>query len=150
MSLVTVDAGFLNRLLELMSHCKAAADGIGLVGQRTWMYPPASTWSGNPLDVAGMQQAFDRSQLNELYMQAVCDPLREGKVGDLAAAKTQIDYTAVMSRAFSTRHSTRIRNIAHNTARKYGHGNQNGVLVGSVVPYVQSLVDRANDVPPQQ
>lgn len=145
MPLVQVDQNFLLHLLHLSARSNDAYKAATLTGQRRWMMPPAGTWSGDPLDVAGMDGAFDRDRLNELYAEALGDPSKGGTVGDCAAAKLQIDYTAVMERAFRTRHMTYRRAVAHAQGRRKAQGAATGVFVGSVLPYVQNVIEAAGD-----
>lgn len=138
---VQVDPGFLAQLLELAVAAHASYQGTTLAGQRRWYAPPASDWTGDPLDVAGASAAFDREGLNADYKGALVDG---GTVGDCMAAKLQIDYVAVGERAYRTRHATRIRSAAHAAGRRRAQGSAGGVFVSGVLPYVQGVIAAAS------
>lgn len=143
MPVVQVDQGFYLHLLFTAAQSLDAADGSLLLGQRTWSKPPRNGWSGDPLDVQGMDSAYDRADLNARYGTALLDKAAAGTTGDCAAAKVQIDWLAAKERAYKTRHATRIRCTAHSAARKRGHGDGAGVFLGSVLGFVQTLVSAA-------
>ena len=139
-----VDPGLLQLLLALTGQSNNNADAATLNAQRQWMTPTLNGWSGDVLDVAGMHAPFDRTDMNAAYTEMLSTP-GAGKVSDAQAWKMQIDYIAVMERAFRTRHSTRIRAVAHNTARKAGHGNARGLFLNTVLGYAQRLAGGNND-----
>lgn len=139
MAFVQVDQYFSDHLLYLAGTANAFVKGVRLQGQSSWYRPYPRGWSGNPLDIKGMQAAFDRSSLNALYKAGLLQPANAATVGDAMAAKLQIDYTATLERAYRTRHASRIRCVAHNSARKKGHGNAGGVFLGSVLSHVQNV-----------
>lgn len=143
MAFIQVDPFFSDHLLYLAGTAMAAANGTQLSGQAVWYRPFLRGWSGNPLDLKGMQAAFDRSSLNALYQAGLLQPAYKATVGDMMAAKLQIDYTSGLERAFRTRHATRIRCVAHNMARKKGHGHGGGLFLGTVLTHIQNVVSAA-------
>lgn len=145
MPLVQVDTLFQEHMLALASMCRAAYAGSTFAGQRVWMLPALNGWTGNPLDIVSINDAFDREELNALYGIAIGDPAQGGTVADCAAAKLQIDYTAVMERAFRTRHMTYSRAVAHASGRRRAQGADTGIFTGSVLPYVQGIIEAGSD-----
>ena len=146
---------FLEHLLWLAARMREIGLSHTMEGQRRWVIPPYRTflgdipaWSGDTTDIRGMNQAFERTELNAQYSQSLMDINSPNKTGDMAAAKLQIDYLAAEERAFRTRHMSRIRAVAHNTARKLAHGDARGQYLGVVLPYVPNVLDDAADLPP--
>jgi hypothetical protein len=139
MAFIQVDQLFSDHLLYLTGIAAAANGGTRGQNQPLWYRPALHGWSGNPLDLQTMKYAFDRSSLNALYSDGLMQPANGATVGDMMAAKVQIDYTAVLERAFRTRHATRIRCTAHATGRKKGHSNANGIFMGTLLSHVQTL-----------
>jgi hypothetical protein len=107
--------------------------------------PPPASWNGDLHDLVGMNSAFSRDVLNSMYSAALFDPNTGGTVGDCITAKAQIDWIATMERAFRTRHASRIRCAAHASARRRGHGSTNGIFTGTVLGYVQGMVQAAHN-----
>ena len=135
----TLDKVFLDRLEELRTQAASLANSLQGASSRKWQVPEADGWDGNVLDLEGISKAYDRQGLNQAYE----DLLKGGKggsVGECAALKLQIDYLAVLERAFRTRHMTSVRARMHAAGRRRGHGNKSGVFTGSIVPHVQNLL----------
>ncbi len=83
--------------------------------------------------------AFDRTEINTNYEEAMQTMKRIGTVGDIIALKLQIGYVATEERAFRARHSSVCRSIAHMHGRLAGHG----LGTGGVFPAVRKTVDDA-------
>lgn len=129
--------------MELTSE--AAAMATLLTGQRRWMYPPLSGWSGDPSDIQGMNDAFNRSNLNNTYVQIVSDPNGAGTIGESMVVKLQVDYIAALERAFRTRHSSSIRAKLQAASRRRGQGDAtNGVFAATVNGWLLRLIYAAH------
>lgn len=111
--------------------------------QVQWTKP--DNWSGDPFDWQGIQDTFQRDKANEDYEKSVSDAEDPGTSGDLVATTTQVDYLSVMGRAFQSRMSGHsfARAVAHQTARKRGHGNVQGVFKRSALQYVRGVLKQA-------
>lgn len=105
-------------------------------GQRVWMAP--ANWMGDPFDIPNQHlPAFDRTEINQNYEELHTD--KDGRVGGAASLKMQLDCTAVMERAFRSRHASSVRCQLHAAARHAGHGHTAGVFP-RVVDYAQDLL----------
>ncbi len=126
-----------------------------LQAQRPWMIPDpggsdddypngpfidtlGKPWDGDPLHLSGDNSiiaAFDRSNIDYGYTRSLETASQQngGLIADTKASKIQADYVAAMERAYTARHATNIRCAMHQTARKKGHGNQQGLGVFKVV-----------------
>lgn len=147
MPITTLDTDFLNHLDAMKTVSTAADEATILQNQRQWMYPPLNGWSGNPLDIVDMNNAFDRTNLNNQYITIIDDLTHEDKIGTVMATKLQLDYIAAMERAFRTRHCSSVRAKIHAAARRRGQGSSNGVFTGSIVPWMLYFIQSANDDP---
>ena len=62
----------------------------------------------------------------------------------MVVTTTQIDYLAIMERAFRARHTmSRPRAMLHAMGRKAGHGSNTGPLVRGVLEHVRGLVKQS-------
>jgi len=139
--LANVDAKFISLLEKLRESSDLNYREISGLQKRVWMYPELNGWTGDPQDIPGANQAFDRTMLNQIYDIALTSSGGRGKVGDCAATKIQVDYIATAERAFRTRHATRIRSMMHAAGRRCGHGEPNkGLYVDSVIPYITGII----------
>lgn len=113
--------------------------------QVLWFKPPG--WDGDPFNWEGMKIPFKRDKANEDYVTAVTDPKNPGNSGDLQATTTQIDYLAVMERAFRARHTYGAHQYCRGTAqqlgRKKGHGHPRGTFKQLVLEYVRGILKQA-------
>ncbi len=140
-----LDVEFLDQISALETTSAAAADATTLEAQRQWMLPPASAWSGNPRDVAGMNDAFDRTDLNSQYITIVSDG--SYTVGEGAVTKLQLVYIATIERGFRTRHCSSVRSKIHAMGRRRGMGMAAGPFTGNTVLWLQRLLQAAQDDP---
>lgn len=106
-------------------------------GFRKWHTPDLNGWSGDPLDIVGLPQAFDRDENASDYREAVT---RDGTVGDLTASQLQGDYLAIQQRAFAVRHATLCRSAVHAASRRHGQSANGGVFAHGVRSYIENLV----------
>lgn len=90
-----------------------------------WDIPRALV--GDPAAPNVPDQVFDRTAMNDAYLQSLADP--NGRTNETASLKRQIDYAAAMERSFRCRHMTLCRAFAAAAARRAGHVAQlsNGV-----------------------
>lgn len=141
-SKVDVDPNFDTVLHDLQEHAALAAEALKSADQVTWFRPAA--WAGDPFDYEAIGPAFNRDQANQQYVEAVQSAQAPGVVGDLIAATLQVDYLAVMERAFRNRHTmTRPRRVCHVLGRKNGQGDQGGGFIQGVLEYVRRRVAQA-------
>jgi len=142
-SVADMDPDFQTRLKELEQQAAAEYQARSQGGQVLW-YRPGGEFSSDVFDLSAMGEPFDRSQANQDYIAAVKDPDNPGVSGDLVAATTQIDYLAVLERAYRMRHTMRRpRAVAHMLGRKLGHGNDLGPIVKCGLEYVRGLLRQA-------
>ena len=130
---------FQQLLEQIQQQCADISQNLeGEPVQRKWMMPAAiGNWKGNPLDIASIADAFDRSEANEQYQDAI---FKNGTSGTAMGQKVQIDYLGMMERAFRSRHKTPCRAAMHAAGRRKGHGQPEGVHSGAVLLYVQDLL----------
>lgn len=116
---------FSKRLADLRTQSAECAQFM-LAGQpRAWMVP--TDWETGPFNIAAIHTpSFDRTQINENYIQVHAGADSGGAVGDAAAIRLQLDYVAILERGFRSRHASRVRCLAHGAARLAGHGHSGG------------------------
>lgn len=135
-----IHAHFQELVQALATQAAALAKAAQGDGQRQWQTPPQHGWSGDVFDIPGMDQAFDRSEINSNFAE-VCDSAdAPGTVGDVASLKLQADYTAMVERAYRARVASPARCLAHAAARRAGHGHAAGIFTGGVLRYAQDLL----------
>jgi hypothetical protein len=142
-AVLTLDPRFLALLDDLMEAETSAADAQKLTGQRIWYMPTGTSYGGDPTDIPGINDAFDRSNINDNYP----DVLRNHTEGEAMVLKLQADYIAAMERAFRTRHASSVRLRLHAAARHSGHGDAAGPLGGSVKLWIERLLEAAHKTP---
>lgn len=146
MPIAKLDANFKNLLGSISEAVLANAAAVTDTAKRAWMRPPTGEWTGDPMDIEGLNKAFDRTEANTLYDKALHAPKAQGKLGDCAATKLQVDYVAVAERAYRTRHASRIRCMVHAAGRLRGHGDPaKGLYTDSVIPYIQDIIKGTSD-----
>ena len=125
---------------------QAEAEGLNRPqGKQTqWMRPTAQQGStGDIFDMTDMGLPFNRDQSNAWFVEAIKDATNPGSVGDMIVTTTQIDYLAIMERSFRSRQAySRAKAMLHMSARKAGHGHDNGPLVQAVLEHVRALVKK--------
>ena len=137
---------FVPHMNALEETSAAAAEATLLTGQRKWMYPSLNGWSGDPQDISGMNNAFDRTNLNNTYIQILNDQNEQGFIGEAMAVKIQIDYIAALERSFRTRHCSSVRAKIHAAARRQGQGNHNfGLFNVNIQTWLLRLIEAAHD-----
>lgn len=134
------DTNFQKLLQELQKHAKKMATVFegDEKEQPQWQMPPMRDWDGNVLDITKMHKPFARDELNEQYKDALHDDT--ATTADCMGTKVQLDYMAMMERAFRLRHTTLIRSVMHAAGRIKAHGDDAGVHTGGVLQYVQDLL----------
>lgn len=136
MTVGVLDEVFLLNTLNLKTTAEGIADSLLNEGQRPWQTPP--DWSGDPLDVEGMADGFDRSEAGEVYGEALQS--EEGSAGDAASMKLQSDYLATRERAYRLRHATPIRCALMAASRRAGHGDAGAGVFARVESFAQDLI----------
>ena len=139
--LASVHDVFSDLLVRLQAaslvHAKAAISQV----QQQWDGPaPVGSWSGNPLELDTLADAFDRDEVNDEYVTCLTS-VPPGTTGDVSSLRMQVDYVAGAERAYRTRHCSSIRAAMHAAARRQGHGQDGGVYT-VIGRQAQSLIDR--------
>jgi hypothetical protein len=145
-----LDDKFVAHLGALFDVNEANAAAACSGAPSAWYYPPLDEWTGDPRDIKGMNAAFDRTAINELYEEVVGDPLRQGRQGEAVVLKLQLDYIAALERSFRTRHASSVRSKIHAAARRKGHGASGGLYDpsgGDIVLWLQRLLAAAHSDP---
>jgi hypothetical protein len=133
---------FFENLQEMTTQAGEQADMVRGGGPRTWNRPGNVT---DPLDIPGITQGYDRSEIDANYAELLQDSQDPGTCGDVVCVKTQGDYIAEMERGFRARHATPVRCIGHAMARRKGHSNDAGVFRGGVLKHVQDALKAGQD-----
>jgi hypothetical protein len=141
------DPNFNYQITTLETHAQVQGDALTLVSGSSEWYSPSGEIT-NTLDVPTLGEPFDRSGINENYLNSTTTPEAEGTLGDNSSLTVQGDYLACLERAYRLRCSSRIRRQGHTAARLYGHANSIGVF-GRVAGWAQDLlVQGATDYQP--
>lgn len=143
-----VDPNFSSQIKSLQAQNAANATAIVQGQQGQWMMPVLESasenggeWSGDLFDLEGIGEAFDRSQANQWFTDAISDSTNPGTSGDQVVCQMQVDYLAMMERSFRSRHTmSGPRAVMHAMGRRAGHGSDSGPLIQSVLEVVRSLV----------
>ncbi len=115
------------------------------MAQRRWYIPPG--WAGDVLNIPGLNAAYDRSAINNLYIQVVStNPL--GRQGEAMVLKLQLDYIAALERGFRTRQASSVRCRIHAAARRNGHSAAlYDTGSGTLVIWLNQLLSAAHSDP---
>ncbi len=141
-----MDPVLQKQIKEVQTLSKEESEKRDTGGQVKWLMPDKNGWSGDLFDWQGMAKPFDRSKSNESFIEAIKDPASPGTTGDMIVTTVQIDYLAIMERAFRSRHTHSFpRILTHLAGRKKGHGSNTGPLTVSVLEYVRGLVRESKD-----
>lgn len=132
---------FFTNINQLATSSEAIGTATKNGGARQWQVPEKVA---DVLDIPGTTAAFDRTEIDTNYVEVIGDGENPGAVGDVVSLKTQGDYVGVMERGFRARHCTPVRCLAMAAARRVGHGDPRGVLMGGVVKYAQDSLTAAN------
>lgn len=125
---------------ELSSQANSEAVSRKMNGQVEWMMPPKGKWGGDLFKWQDLYHPFDSEKPNEELVDAIKDAESPGNVGDLINTNTQIEYLAMVERAFRARHTMSFpRGVAHASARRHGQGGDKGPLKFSVMKYLEDL-----------
>lgn len=108
--------------------------------QRDWRVP--FDWEGDPFDIEGLGDPFDRTDMNEDYPEFFTD---NSSVGDCMAAKIQADHLGSQERAFRLRHATSVRCCMHAASRRNGQGDQAAGSFARIVNHIQDLISAGSD-----
>lgn len=108
--------------------------------QRIWRVP--INWDGDPLNIEGFNQPFERKAINEDYM--LTFKLEDGREADAQAAKLQGDHVSAQERAFRHRHASHIRCGMHSANRRRGHALSGAGVHARVLDHVQDVIVSRN------
>jgi len=143
----TPDPVFTVRLGDLQHS--AARNGTAFQSNSaTWMvfYSDKKTSDiGKVLDGFNQEEfvkAFDRTKLNTDYLKLVHPTGTPASYRDLQVLKVQIDFLAGMERDLRMRYRSRVRMLAHGTARLISQGLDMGPINNGIVNFVKRLADR--------
>ena len=135
----TVFSSLLSNLAEAATSVYEASTTFS-TATRKWMNPPTDTgWSGDPHDIATIEKAFDREDMNVNYTKGLADASNPSGVGVQISLKFQIDYVAAMERAYRQRNICRVRSQLHSAARRKAQGESKGVFKSALVVYAGNL-----------
>lgn len=136
MPIGSLSDSFLANVAALQAHAENVAAAEANTQLRSWMLSVIAYWSGNPLDINGMAQAFTRTDNSNTYAAVLADPSK-GSAGDAASAKLQSDYLALQERSFRLRHATPIACRLTAAARRLGHGAAGNGVFARVTSFAQ-------------
>lgn len=142
--IASVSPSFHATLNALIASSLAVGDGLAGTGTREWQAPPTGAWSGDPYDIPGLSQAFDRSDLNADFEKIISDSKNPGTAGDAIATKAQVDYLACMERAYRAKSASPVRLLIVSGARRRGHGSPVGVF-GRVLTTIEASISAGVD-----
>lgn len=136
-----VDPVFNKQVVKLRDQAGEEHKARVATKQTAWMTPELEGWSGDLFDCEGMSKPFDRTKANEMYEDAHKDPTAPGVAADSIVTTLQVDYLAIMERAYRARHtSRRPRMIIHAMGRKRGHGDEAGTLTQSALEFIHNTI----------
>ena len=132
----------MNDALELLAqYADASYKAATGKGQPVWFVPSPDDWGGNPLDIKGLTQAFNRDKINENYRDSH-STAGEGTVSDSIALKLQIDWIGALERSYRMRHASVARCAFAAAGRSCGHGNEKGVFKGGVRNHIVDILQQ--------
>lgn len=134
----TIYSRYVAQSTKLRNDASKVDDANRDEGQRVWETPDQSSWSGNPLDIQGIKEAFDRKEMAQDYPTFLLPPF--GSMGDTAACKLQSDMLGAQERAYRLRSQTSIRCTMHAAARRGGHGDGGMGNFARIDAYLQDLI----------
>ena len=137
------DPVFENQIKKLRARAKDEGEALPNTEQSSWMTPELGDYDGDPFNVEGIADAFNRDKANEQFKEAVTDAESPGVTGDLVITTLEVSYLEIMERAYRCRHTMRRpRAVLQACARKRGHGNDRGALTQTLA-YVRNLMAEA-------
>lgn len=142
-----IDPNFDKQLNNLQKLAKDEAEKRVKGNQVKWMLPEKGDWDGDLFNWDDMlKKGFNRDKANEDFVKATQDKQSPGVTGDLIITTTQIDYLAIMGRAFAARHTMSFnRAVALASGRKKGHGDPSlGLFKKGIFEYVRALIKQSS------
>ena len=142
-----MDPVFQDQVQEHQKQAQKEYDKRHTQDQYPWTMPQLKGWSGDLWDWEGMKEPFKREKANQDFVSATKDQFNPGVTGDLVITTTQIDYLAVMERAFRARHTySWARAYAQKLGRRKGHGDPSlGLFVYGIIEYIHGLLKEASN-----
>lgn len=135
---------FIENLEALREWAEKTGAAVRNGTPSVWYYPPG--WSGDPLNIEKLSEAFPRTKIADNYYAVVSDVKDAGVVGDLSVLQLQGDAIAALERSFRARHTSFIRARIHASARHSGHGEPSiGVIPQGLRGYVERLLKNVKE-----
>lgn len=128
---------FREQLMKLKDFAKQAHESI-INEKPPWWYRPKN-FDADLFQIQEYHPPFLRDEYEEWFQDVVKDPMSPGTVTDLTILSLQGDWLHAMERAFRCRHHTSVRNRIHPSARRKGHGDENGAIQGGLLAYIENL-----------
>jgi hypothetical protein len=119
---------FVKTIDDIADWAECNGKAANNVEQNKWFIPDKDKWSGDPLDIPGIKQAFDREKINENYEEIIKDAFADGRNGETGVLKQQLDYVASAERAYRLSRATSVRCSMHHSIRREKHGHEKGVF----------------------
>lgn len=99
----------------------------------------------DPFDYDSYEDPFRREKANNDFVSATTSPNSPGTAGDLVATTIQIDYLSIAERAYRARLASGFpRMVAHQLARKKGHGDSKGPFTRGALEYVRGVLKQSS------
>jgi hypothetical protein len=132
---------FQSQLQNIRIRCKNISDYHrgGSESGRFWMLPTFRGWDGDPHNIPDMAKPFARDEPNQEYIQEITKDVG-GKQSIAMGRKIEIDYMAMMERAFRARQAGPIRCTLHSAGRRLAHSEPAGIHQGGVIKWVQNVL----------
>jgi hypothetical protein len=130
---------FVKTIDDIAEWAEINGKAANNIEQNKWFIPDKDKWSGDPLDIPGIKQAFDREDINENYEEILKDAFADGRNGEAGVLKQQLDYVASAERAYRLSRATSVRCAMHHSIRREKHGHQNGVFKTVLASVVNNL-----------
>lgn len=137
----TIHPVFADNIANQQAVSERAFLGNIDVEQRIWRTPIGWT-IGDPLNIPGFTEPFNRLKINEDYELSFQDD--DGREADAIAAKLQGDHVSSQERAFRFRHASHIRCVMHGANRRQGHSLVGGGVHARILEHVQDVIVSRN------
>ncbi len=140
-----IDPNFKDQISSRKEDAQKEGENRILGKQVEVMAPKLGDWDGDLFDYAGINTAFKRKKANEDFVKATSDATSPGVTGDLIATTLQVDYLAIMGRAYLARHTMSFpRAVAHQSGRKIGQGTDKGSFGQSALEFIRQIVKQSS------
>lgn len=145
-----IDRNFERAVNYIVARQSELADAVSKQERgRPWLNfseePLSSEQQTSTKDEAELHDAFGREEANQDYLEARQNP--DAKSREVALAKLAGDFLGACERDSRARRRTRIRMVAHATARAAGHGMDSGPLRRATVDYLERVYLKSREKP---